>query len=75
VGVASYSLYVWHTRLMEHLIPKDAFPDPGWAAVVITIPLSIAIAFASYRLIEAPFLRLRRRWSTASAPIAHAAAA
>jgi len=29
----------------------------------LAVPLSLLVAFASYRLVEAPFLRLRRRWS------------
>jgi peptidoglycan/LPS O-acetylase OafA/YrhL len=69
LGVASYSLYVWHTRLQEHLVARHGFPTAGWAVIAITIPLAILVAFVSYRVIEEPFLRLRRRWSTASAPI------
>jgi peptidoglycan/LPS O-acetylase OafA/YrhL len=38
--------------------------------LLITVPLAVAAAFVSYRVIERPFLRLRRRWSAASAPIA-----
>jgi peptidoglycan/LPS O-acetylase OafA/YrhL len=69
VGVVSYSLYVWHTRVQENLIKWDPFPDTTLGIMAITIPLSIAAAFLSYRVVEHPFLRLRRRWSDASAPI------
>ena len=34
---------------------------------LIGVPVSIAVALLSYRAIEAPFLRLRRRWSRSSA--------
>ena len=69
LGVASYSLYVWHSRVMEHLTGIDGFPQGTVALMAITLAASVAVAFASYRIVEAPFLRLRRRWSTASAPI------
>ena len=59
IGVASYSLYLWHLPIVEALAPH---------ALLLAVPLSLLVAFASYRLIEAPFLRLRRRWSPASAP-------
>jgi peptidoglycan/LPS O-acetylase OafA/YrhL len=54
LGVASYSLYVWHMVVQERLTAVAV----GW-----TIPVCIAVAFVSYHLIEAPFLRLRRRWT------------
>jgi peptidoglycan/LPS O-acetylase OafA/YrhL len=57
LGVASYSLYLWHLPIVEAL-------QPG--ALLLAVPLSIAVAVVSYRLIEAPFLRLRRRWSSSS---------
>jgi peptidoglycan/LPS O-acetylase OafA/YrhL len=59
LGVASYSLYVWHSRVLASLDTQPA----------LAIPAAIVVAFVSYRLVELPFLRLRRRWSTASAPI------
>lgn len=68
IGVVSYSLYVWHSRVQVHVSGIDGFPDGTLAIMLITVPLSVAVAFASYRLVEEPFLRLRRRWSTASAP-------
>jgi peptidoglycan/LPS O-acetylase OafA/YrhL len=57
VGVASYSLYLWHLPIVDALTP---------GAVLVSVPLSLLVAFASYRLVEAPFLRLRRRWSSSS---------
>jgi peptidoglycan/LPS O-acetylase OafA/YrhL len=67
VGVASYSLYLWHLPVIESL--EDAFasaPSPAVLALV-SVPVSIAVALLSYRGIEAPFLRLRRQWSRSSA--------
>jgi peptidoglycan/LPS O-acetylase OafA/YrhL len=57
IGVASYSLYLWHLPIVDALTP---------GALLVSIPLSLAAAFVSYRLIEAPFLRLRRRWSSSA---------
>ncbi len=34
----------------------------------VAVPLSVAVAFLSYRAIEEPFLRLRRRWVRARPP-------
>jgi peptidoglycan/LPS O-acetylase OafA/YrhL len=67
VGVASYSLYLWHLPVLETI--EDAFstvPSPAILGL-IGVPVSIAVALLSYRAIEAPFLRLRRRWSRSSA--------
>ena len=69
IGVVSYSLYVWHSRVQQNIVKWDPFPDTTAGIMGITIPLSILVAFLSYRVIEEPFLRLRRRWSDASAPI------
>lgn len=69
LGVASYSLYVWHLPLEDWVTGYE----PGVAEGVlvpflVAIPLCVVVALLSYRLIEAPFLRLRKRWSPASAP-------
>ena len=69
LGVASYSLYIWHTRVMVHLFALDAFPHTTLGVFAIGLPASIAAAFISYKLVEEPWLRLRRRWSPASPQI------
>jgi peptidoglycan/LPS O-acetylase OafA/YrhL len=67
VGVASYSLYLWHLPVIESL--EDAFSStPGPAVLALVgVPVSIAVALLSYRAIESPFLKLRRQWSRSSA--------
>ena len=57
IGVASYSLYLWHLPIVEALAPH---------ALALSVPVSLAVALLSYRLVETPFLRLRRRWSSSS---------
>jgi peptidoglycan/LPS O-acetylase OafA/YrhL len=62
VGVASYSLYMWHFPLVVHI----AWLGNTLRSFVVLVPLSLVVAFASYYAIEAPFLRLRRRWAAAA---------
>ena len=63
LGVASYSLYLWHVPLLELITDAGASPQLG-ALATLAIPLAIIVALASYRLIEEPFLRLRGRWAS-----------
>jgi peptidoglycan/LPS O-acetylase OafA/YrhL len=73
VGVASYSLYVWHLPLEDFITGYEVGTPTGVAKpFLLAIPVCIAVALLSYRLIEEPFLRLRKRWSPASAPQAPA---
>lgn len=69
IGVCSYSLYLWHLPIVAHVW------QAGWvhsfpALFAVAAPLSIGAAIVSYFVIESPFLRLRRRWSSSSAPTA-----
>ena len=64
VGLISYSLYVWHALIQRVM-------DPYWTAhwktapaiwyVLAYILILILVGIASYRFIERPFLRLRKR--------------
>ena len=60
LGIASYSLYVWHEPVANGLADHVDGYIPLLAA---TAALSIAIAAVSYCVVERPFLRLRRVWS------------
>ena len=63
LGVASYSLYLWHFPIVNQIAQRA--PSLDYAELlVICVPLSCVVALVSYRLIEAPFLRLRRSWSS-----------
>lgn len=65
-GVASYSIYLWHHLLIQRLADAGVLRSPlSWLPVNIAIVLAVtlAVAAASYLLIERPFLKLRRRWS------------
>jgi peptidoglycan/LPS O-acetylase OafA/YrhL len=63
LGIASYSLYLWHFPVLELLTNEGASPELVPLAV-LGIPAAIAVAAVSYRLIEEPFLRLRGRWAS-----------
>jgi peptidoglycan/LPS O-acetylase OafA/YrhL len=69
IGVASYSLYTWHVPILENLSEWSKFPGGVIPMFAIAAPLAIVAGLVSYRAIEAPFLGLRKRWSTASAPV------
>jgi len=66
VGVASYSLYLWHVPVIKAL--ADWGVPTGFAVLtLIAVPICIVVAIASYGAIESPFLRLRRQWARSSA--------
>jgi peptidoglycan/LPS O-acetylase OafA/YrhL len=62
VGVASYSLYVWHVLVVDELYQRGLRSILPLLAV--SLPLCVAVALVSYAGIERPFLRLRRRWAS-----------
>jgi len=58
VGKVSYGLYLWHP-IVFLLVPIVSV----WPAFALTV----LVAFASYRFIEAPFLRRKRRYADVQA--------
>lgn len=67
LGIASYSLYLWHFPIVNQIAQRA--PSLGYPELLaICVPLSCVVALVSYRLIEAPFLRLRRSWSASQRP-------
>jgi len=67
IGVISYSLYLWHLPIVLNLAETSWAPKTFLPMLVLVGGLCIVVAMASYRLVEAPFLGLRRRWA-GSAP-------
>jgi len=67
LGVASYSLYIWHDPIVMRLAGVHGIPRSYPAQLMIATVVCVGVALVSYNLIEAPFLRLRRQWSEASA--------
>ena len=61
LGVASYSLLLAHDPILKVLAATPWAPSWG-GLLLVGLPLCLLVAAASYALVEAPFLRLRRRW-------------
>ncbi len=77
VGKYSYGMYVFHMPLHllvgEHLLGRLAVAPRASTAVIYAIAITVAsyvIAFISYNLYEARFLRLKRYFAPAPAPAA-----
>lgn len=64
IGLASYSIYLWHQPLFAFL-RHAVVGEPGLGAKMILIGLSFALGFVSLRLVEKPF-RNRSRISSKS---------
>jgi peptidoglycan/LPS O-acetylase OafA/YrhL len=62
LGIASYSLYLWHVPLLE-LIGKHI--DVSFAGLLaLGLVVCVPVAAISYALIERPFLTFRERWTS-----------
>jgi peptidoglycan/LPS O-acetylase OafA/YrhL len=61
LGVASYSLYLWHQPLLARLELETGL---GFLPLLaVGLPLCAAVAAVTYLTVERPFLRMRRRWT------------
>src|SRR3954468_13835541 len=63
LGAASYSLYLWHDPIVEALSGAGWMPSGFAPLLAVSLVVCCTIAVASYRVVETPFLRLRRAWS------------
>lgn len=67
-GRVSYGVFLWHL-LVLHLVYESLgyAPFTGHVALVtcLEVPLSLAVAALSLRVVEGPALAQRRRWTTA----------
>lgn len=66
LGLVSYGIYIWHLSFADALIRwlgyrPLAAPMPLLA--VTTLGLTVAVATASYLIVERPMLRLKPSWS------------
>jgi peptidoglycan/LPS O-acetylase OafA/YrhL len=75
LGLASYSLYIWQVPILQAIeqyrIPvvdplitrfQDLLGSDYLGLMVVAMPICIGVALLSFKLIEEPALRLRRRW-------------
>jgi peptidoglycan/LPS O-acetylase OafA/YrhL len=62
IGVASYSLYLWHVPLIK-LIARHA--DLSLAGLLaLSLVVCVPLALLSYAIVERQFLRRRSRWGS-----------
>jgi hypothetical protein len=63
IGTRSYGLYLWHWPVFVYARPQLDVPLTGTANVVLRLALTVALAEASYRLVERPLrtVGLQRR--------------
>jgi peptidoglycan/LPS O-acetylase OafA/YrhL len=59
LGRISYGLYLWHWPV--YLVLNGAFLQMSfWPTQLVRVAVSVALAIASYGVVERPFLRLQR---------------
>jgi peptidoglycan/LPS O-acetylase OafA/YrhL len=61
LGTLSYGVYLWHYLVIYWLQMHDRFPQDFWTALLYVLPLTFAVATASWFLVERPVLRLSTR--------------
>jgi peptidoglycan/LPS O-acetylase OafA/YrhL len=54
IGTRSYGLYLWHWPVFVYTRPQLDVPLTGAANVLLRLALTVALAEASYRLVERP---------------------
>lgn len=68
IGTISYSLYLWHMPIMEHLLASPIISNhSGYILPRLLVPalgLTLFCAFVSYILIERTFIHLARKPKT-----------
>ncbi len=81
LGKISYGIYIWHiisntilAWFCRHLFPRPPVGDL-WITLHLFLTVGSAIAFGavSYFLIEAPFLRLKTKYSDMNSPVRQSA--
>jgi peptidoglycan/LPS O-acetylase OafA/YrhL len=68
LGVLSYSLYLWQQFFTVHEQHLHIVDLPLWKSFPWNVAASLFFAGLSYSLVEAPMLRMRRRYLSSSAP-------
>ena len=56
-GERSYGIYLWHAPILWAM--RDHYELPWLVLVLVGVPVSLLLAEASYRWVEAPFRRRR----------------
>jgi peptidoglycan/LPS O-acetylase OafA/YrhL len=61
VGLWSYGIYLWHVPLLLWMRSHGVLPTSGWAAFALVLLPTLAVAAASWTLIERPAQDCARR--------------
>jgi peptidoglycan/LPS O-acetylase OafA/YrhL len=67
LGKISYGVFLWHIMLLDlafNLAGKQLFTGHVLLITALVVPMSLAVAALSLRLVEQPALDLKRRWAT-----------
>ena len=59
-GDYSYGIYIYAFPIQQAIV-QWIEPDSGWVVLLITAPIVLALAAASWRFVEAPALTLKQR--------------
>ena len=69
LGTISYSVYLWHWIVAPPI--AQALGGPGRLTfALVALPAIVAVAAASYYLVERPFLRMKRGAGGGASPSA-----
>lgn len=60
LGTVSFGLYLWHVPVLLWLRGHGLLPLATWPAIAVALPLSLAIATASWHLVERPVIAWAR---------------
>lgn len=64
VGIVSYGFYLWHVPVILFAKRLGLLPSDFVAAAALTLPISLAIATASWHLLERPMIARASRATT-----------
>jgi len=68
IGALSYGLYLWHQPIFllakEHWYDANRSVMPGWAFAICVGLVAFLVAQLSWRLVEVPALRMKKRYET-----------
>jgi peptidoglycan/LPS O-acetylase OafA/YrhL len=67
-GDYSYGIYLFNFPIQQTVVHFLPDVKQWWLLLLISLPLTILFAAASWRWVEKPALRLKSRWSTAAPP-------
>jgi peptidoglycan/LPS O-acetylase OafA/YrhL len=60
-GAVSYGLYLWHVPVLLALRGHGLLPASPWLAALVALPVSLLLAWASWRAVERPAIAWARR--------------